>query len=165
MWYSNLGHVFIFFLGVNEGNFNFWDQEINLKGGRIALDFFIIIVIAKLWVWGLWKSVFERRNKKMWYTTVHSLWHSIYLLQVQRCSTYVYLHWIIFAILRQEQPCTTPDEVLKGIFISDNSEKAPPALSIKILRDEVKSRLCIVAKRNISYDTIPVKIVDSDSVS
>ena len=33
--------VMFFFLGVNESNYNFWDQEINLKGGRISLGFFI----------------------------------------------------------------------------------------------------------------------------
>ena len=37
-----------FFLGVNEGNDNFWDQEINLKGGRIALDFLFNFCYCKI---------------------------------------------------------------------------------------------------------------------
>ena len=34
---QEFGSWFYFFLGDNEGNYNFWDQEINLKGGWIVL--------------------------------------------------------------------------------------------------------------------------------
>ena len=42
------GSCFYFFLWVNEGNYNFWDQEINLKGGRIVLDFLFDYCYCKI---------------------------------------------------------------------------------------------------------------------
>ena len=45
---QQFGSCFYFFLGVNEGNYNFWDQEINLKGGRISLDFLFNYCYCKI---------------------------------------------------------------------------------------------------------------------
>ena len=42
------GSCFYFFLWVNEGNYNFWDQEINLKGGRIVLHFLFNYCYCKI---------------------------------------------------------------------------------------------------------------------
>ena len=45
---QQFGSCFYFFLGVNEGNYNFWDQEINLKGGELPWIFLFNYCYCKI---------------------------------------------------------------------------------------------------------------------
>ena len=62
---QQFGSLFYFFLGDNEGNYNFWDQEINLKGGRIALDFFLyLLLLQNSDFWASESRVLEEKTKR-----------------------------------------------------------------------------------------------------
>ena len=54
-----------FFLGINEGNYNFWDQEINLKGSRIALDFFLeLLLLQNQKFWASERPYLKEKTKR-----------------------------------------------------------------------------------------------------
>ena len=66
-WYrGKLPHLWqiYFLLGDNESNYNFWDQGINLKGGRIALDIFIyLLLLPNSEFWASESRVLEEKLK------------------------------------------------------------------------------------------------------
>ena len=76
MWDTNLGSIFNLFEGVNEGDYNFWDQGIDPYGCKNVPDFFVELLLLQNRQFWPSEGPFQAENMK-------------------RCATWQYLNSLI----------------------------------------------------------------------